>query len=126
MDTPPLPPPQSLSLAWRICKRAPEPQNLDVEMLILALLHAAARGAAHQPGTSREATRSERIEAARLYAALQLKLIREPRCLEGTAASWPSAMLAALPKPWAVNIRHRLAGHTVDDVNLPTMVAASV
>ena len=123
----PLPPPRSLTLAWRICKRAPEPQNLDVEMLILALLHAAARGAARQAGTIRDATRGERIEAARLYAALQLKLVREPGCLEGAAPGWLAALLAALPKPWAAGIRHRLPSPAAAVVQVAalTTVAAS-
>lgn len=104
----PLPSAKSLKNAWETCQRARSAYTLDAEVLVLALLHGAGIGAARAPTTLQESTDSAHLQTARLFVALQVKLAREPRCLESVTPGWFDQLLAGVPKPWAHALQARL------------------
>ena len=107
MDHPP-PSAKSLKQAWEAGQRTRSAYTLDAEVLVLALLHGASIGAASAPTTLQESTNSAHLQTARLFVALQVKLARDPRCLEKVTPGWFDQLLAGMPKPWVHALQARL------------------
>ena len=103
-----LPSAKSLKQAWEAGQRTRSPYTLEAEVLVLALLHGASIGAASAPTTLQESTNSAHLQTARLFVALQVKIAREPRCLEHVTPGWFDQLLAGIPKPWVHALQARL------------------
>jgi hypothetical protein len=92
--------------AWRICTRAPHAHKLELNLLLLALKHAAAIGAAEIAARDPADRRLVPVQAARLFAGLQVKLL--------FTAPGPASMrllgelMPQLPERWAQTLRLRL------------------
>lgn len=92
--------------AWDICGRARRMHELDLDLLLLALQHATAIGAAAVAANAPTDHRSAPIRAARLFAALQVKLSLDPP--QAAGLSRMEALLSTLPDRWASTLRDRL------------------
>ena len=93
--------------AWDICGRARRMSELDLDLLLLALDHASAIGAAAIAADAPADVRPAPVRAARLFAALQVKLALaapDPASLQRV-----EALLDRLPARWATTVRERLA-----------------
>ena len=121
-----LPSAKSMKRAWDACQRARNAYLLEAEVLVLALLHGAGIGAARAPTTLQEGTEGDHLQTARLFVALQVKLAREPQCLEGVTPGWFDQLLAGVPKPWAHALQARLLHTERDDPTAPAADALVV
>ena len=92
--------------AWDICGRARRMHELDLDLLLLALQHATAIGAAAVAANAPADHRLAPIRAARLFAALQVKLSLDPP--QAAGLSRLEALLGTLPDRWATTLRDRL------------------
>ena len=104
-----LPSPKNLRNAWDLCQRARHPHVVEAELLVLALLYGAGLGAARVVTTMAEGADANHVQTARLFAALQVKLGREPDCLDRVPPEWVKLLLDSLPLTWASTLRARLA-----------------
>ena len=104
----PLPSARSLKNAWDTCRRARSPYHVDAELLVQALLYAIGSGTARAAPTLQEGAEDAHLQTAQLFVALQVRLTREPSCLEGVASGWLNQLLASLPKSWAHALQARL------------------
>ncbi len=92
---------RSMRSAWDICQRTRRPHGVEADILVLALLYGAGLGAARAVTTIHEGAQAEHVQTARLFAALQIKLRREPDCLTCTTPGAFSLLLSSLPLAWA-------------------------
>ena len=104
-----LPSPKNLRNAWDLCQRARHPHVVEAELLVLALLYGAGLGAARIVTTMAEGADANHVRTARLFAALQVKLGREPDCLERVPPEWVQLLLDSLPLTWVSTLKARLA-----------------
>ena len=94
--------------AWAICGRARRPHLLDLDLLVLGLLHAVETGAVRQAwGAPLEAADHAPVQAARMFAALQLKASREP--IASASGERLELLLPQLPECWRQALAERLA-----------------
>ena len=92
--------------AWDICGRARRLHDLDLDLLVLALEHAVVLGAAAVAAATPEDVRPAPVRAARLFAAVQVKLARGVPGPASLARFAP--LLERLPDGWASVLRERL------------------
>jgi hypothetical protein len=104
----PLPSMRSLKNAWDTCRRARSAYHVETEFLVQALLHAIANGTARAPTTLQEGAEDAHLQTAQLFVALQVRLTREPSCLDGIPSGWLDQLLAGLPKSWTHALQARL------------------
>lgn len=92
---------RSMKSAWDVCQRTRRPHAVEADILVLALLYGAGLGAARAVTTINEGAEADHVQTARLFAALQIKLRREPDCLLRITPGAFSLLLSSLPIPWA-------------------------
>jgi hypothetical protein len=103
-----LPAASDMQAAWDLCKKRRRPHKMEPNVLVLGLLHGAHIGAARNATTMNEASDLDRLQAARLFAALQVKLAREPACGHDIPEELLDTLLASVPKAWAGALTERL------------------
>ena len=92
--------------AWRICTRAPHAHKLELDLLLLALKHAVAIGAAEIAARDPADRRLVPLQTARLFAGLQVKLLATtPGPASGRLLD---ELMPQLPEHWAEALRLRL------------------
>ena len=109
--------------AWNLCQRTRHPHVVEAEILVVALLYGAGLGGARIVTTMAEGADAKHVQTARLFAALQVKLGREPDCLDRVPPEWVQLLLDSLPVNWASTLRTRLARRR-PDLAAPTARAA--
>lgn len=92
---------RSMKSAWDVCQRIRRPHVVEADILVLALLYGAGLGAARAVTTINEGAEAAHVQTARLFAALQIKLRREPDCLMQITPGAFNLLLSSLPNPWA-------------------------
>lgn len=92
---------RSMKSAWDVCQRTRHPHAAEADILVLALLYGAGLGAARAVTTIDDGAEAAHVQTARLFAALQIKLRREPDCLMRITPGAFSLLLSSLPIPWA-------------------------
>ena len=93
--------------AWELCQRTRHPHTLEAENLVLGLLYGDGLGAARAAATISEGADTAHVQAARLFAALQIKLRREPDSLREVTPAWLTLLLTSLPTRWAAALQVR-------------------
>jgi hypothetical protein len=92
--------------AWRICTRAQRAHKLELDLLLLALKHAVAIGAAAIAARDPADRRLVPVQAARLFAGLQVKLLATT---PGPASvRLLGELMPQLPERWGETLRVRL------------------
>ena len=94
--------------AWEVCRRARRLSGLDVDLIVLGLRHGVELGAVRSANLAPRPGDMASVQAARLFAALQLKLARQT--IGRATRRHLDLLLPDMPACWQSALRARLVG----------------